>query len=53
MEKEGKNSGGGKKKIGAWGGGVSYSRADVVDSWEEVICAKQRWCQEESWLLLE
>lgn len=29
---------------------VSYSRSDIVDSWEEVICRKLRWCQnEKSW----
>lgn len=54
MEKEGKEfRRRGKKKKDRGVGGMSYSRADVVGSWEEVICAEQRWCQEESWLLVE
>lgn len=28
---------------------MSYSLFDNVDSWEEVICRKQRWCQKETW----
>lgn len=28
---------------------MSCSHSDIADSWEEVLCRKQSWCQKESW----
>lgn len=50
------NSEGGRKGGGGEEGVVvlqSYSRSDIADSWEEVICRKQMWSQRESWPLIQ